>query len=475
MLIKNKARALLGLFLALVMASCVRFHPRPISAAKAMIDFEARRLDAPEIKDFILSQPGTETWPPPAWDLRALTLAAMYYHPDLDVARAQWGVARAGRIAAGEIPNPAAAALAGYNSTSPVSEVTPWIPEASLEIPVETAGKRGYRIAEARHISEALRLNIFSVAWEVRSRLRQAFLELFAAREAESLLQAQLAFLTESLKILEAQAAAGEASVYDVTQTRIALDAARLAALEASARSGQASIALAAAIGIPAKALDGPTFSFDAFLKLRAEIPSAEVRRRALLQRADTLAALSEYEASQAALQLEVAKQYPDISLGPDVQFDQTDWKWTLGLSLILPLLNLNKGPIAEAEARRQESAARFLALQAKVVEQIDAALAGSRSWLDRAKTADEMQASLRRQEAAAKVRFEAGEISKLELLGIQLEAASSSLARLEALVKAQRAIGELENAMQSPLELGEWIQMTPSRGQRPMEERRDE
>jgi hypothetical protein len=37
----------------------------------------------------------------------------------------------------------AANPLIGYNSTTPAVEVTPWIPEISLEAPIETAGNRG--------------------------------------------------------------------------------------------------------------------------------------------------------------------------------------------------------------------------------------------------------------------------------------------------------------------------------------------
>ena len=448
--------------LVLFAAGCVRYHPKPITAAQTVEDFEARRLDSADITKQLGSLPGIGTWPPPSWDLRAFTLAAIYYSPDLDVARAQWGTAQAGRITAGERPNPAASILVGYNSTSPVSEVTPWIPEAALEIPIETAGKRGYRIAEAQHLTESARLNILSVAWDVRSRLRQAFLDLFSARETEKLQNAQLSYQAESLKILEAQWAAGEASFYDVVQARIAHDGTKLAALDAAERSARALIALAGAVGVPTRALDGLTFSFDGLLDVRADLPSGEIRRRALLNRADILGALAQYEAAQSALRLEVAKQYPDISLGPAWQLDQTDNKWTLGLSLILPLLSRNKGPIAEAEARRQESASQFLALQAKVIEQIDAAVAGCRSTLEKTKTADALLTNLKKQEAAAKTRYELGEISKFELLGIQLELAASSLARLEALVRAQQAVGELENAIQSPLDLKDWILASP-------------
>jgi cobalt-zinc-cadmium efflux system outer membrane protein len=450
-------------FIVLFAANCVRFHPKPVSAVQTMDDFEARRLEAPELKDYLQSKPGIGEWPPPSWNLRSLTLAAMFYHPDLDVARAQWGVAQAGRITAGERPNPTASILMGYNSTTPVQQITPWIPEAVLEIPIETAGKRGYRIAQARHLSEAARLNILSVAWEVRSRLRQAFLDLFAARETQSLLNTQQSFQSESLRILEAQWAVGEASLYNVTQARIALDNTRLALLEAARQSSQALVNLAGAIGLPAKSLAGVAFSFEEFLNVRADIPQDEVRRRALLSRADILGALSEYEASQSALQLEIARQYPDINIGPGYQLDQTDSKWTMTLSLVLPVFSRNKGPIAEAKARRTETAARFLVLQAKVIGDIESAVVACRSAVEKAKTADDLQKSLKEQEASAKARYELGEISKFELLSVQLELASSALARLDALVKAQQAVGELEDAMQSPLDLKDWI-MEPQR-----------
>jgi len=459
----------------LLTANCIRFHPKPVTAARTLADFESRRLDDEEVKKFLLANQVTKEWPPKSWDLQSLTFVAFYYHPDLDLARAQWGVAQAGRITAGERPNPSASVLMGYNSTTPVSEVTPWIPEAALEIPVETAGKRGYRISQARHLSEVARLNILSVAWEVRSRLRQAFLDLYAARETELLLSQQQSIQADNVRILEAQLAAGEVSPYEVTQARIALDNSRLAALDAANQSAKARIHLADALGVPVKALDSVALSFDGFVQVRPDVPSNEIRRRALVNRSDILSALSEYEASQAALRLEIAKQYPDIDLGPDYQLDQTDNKWTLGLSLILPLLSRNKGPIAEAEARRAETAARFQALQAKVIGEIESAVAACRSAIEKAKVADELLENRKKQETSAKAKYEFGEISKLELLGVQLELASIALARLDALVKAQQAIGELENAIQSPLDLKGWVFETPGRASGQAKERKNE
>jgi outer membrane protein TolC len=437
--------------------------------------FEARTLNSLELKNYFLAVGRAQAWPLPSWDIDSLTLAGFFYHPDLDVARAQWGVARAGRKSAGEVANPTASAALGYNRTTPVSEVTPWIPEAALEIPVETAGKRGYRMAQARHQAEAARLHILAVAWEVRNRLRRAFLDLFAARESESLLSSQQAIEEESLRILEAQLAVGEASNYEVAQARIALDSSRLSALGAVEQSAKARVQLAAALGLTLDALEGVVFQFDDFLDANVDIPAREIRRRALLNRADIKAGLAEYQASQSALQIEIAKQYPDINIGPGYQLDQVDVKWTLGLNLLLSLFNRNRGPIAEAEARRSEAAASFQALQAGVIGEVEAAVSSCRSAADRVATAAAMLAGLEKLEATAKERYQLGEISKLELLSLQLELAASRLSRLDALVKAQQAIADLEAAMQAPLDLERLVLAPPTRTSGQTQEQQNE
>jgi outer membrane protein TolC len=440
-----------------------------------MEDFESRRLDSPELKALLISNREVEDWPPAAWNLKALTLAALYFHPDMDIARAQWGVARGGRITAGERPNPSLNPLIGYNSTTPVSEVTPWIPELALEITIETAGKRGLRIAQARELAKAARWNIPAVAWAVRSRLRSSLLEVYAAGEKELLFAVQEKLQAEIVRLLELQKSVGEVSVYDVTQARVALDASRLASIEATRAKEESMARLAAALGLPRRALDGISFSFDAFGRPEPEIPAGEVRRHAVLNRSDVLASLAEYAASESALRLEIAKQYPDLRLGPDYQLDQTDSKWTIGLAFDLPILSRNRGPIAEAMARREESAARFLALQSSVIAELDAAVEDCRAALLKAKAADDLLTNLAGQERAARAQREAGEISKLEFLGIQLELNAGALARLEALVQAHEAVGRLENAAQSPLDVKDWITTMPRAQAGPVKEQKDD
>jgi hypothetical protein len=64
---------------------------------------------------------------------------------------------------------------------------------------------------------------------------------------------------------------------------------------------------------------------------------------------------------------------------------------------------------------------------------------------------------------------FDAGEISRLDLGVVQLQLAASDLARLEAIVSAQGALGLLEDAIQRPTDIAEWVTTTPPRDAAPV------
>jgi outer membrane protein TolC len=454
---------LLGLAAAL--SSCARFEPRPITVSRNADLFESRTLTDEGLKTYMQSNGLAASWPPESWDFKALALAAFYYHPDLDVARARWATAKAARKTAAERPNPSINVAPAYNTTTVTP--SPWLVTATLDIPIETAGKRGYRIAQAGHLSEAARLNIAAVAWQVRSRMHRALLDFYTANETATLLKEQQDIQTENLRLLEQQQAAGAVSAFELTQARIGADSTRLVLRDAERQSAEAQVALADAIGVPATALSAVRLSFAGLTELPGEIPTAEVRRQALLNRPDILGALAEYNATQSALQLEIAKQYPDIHLNPGYEFDQGDNKWSPGITVTLPVLNQNQGAIAEAESKRDEAAANFNALQAHAVGEIDRAVAAYRITLQKSKDADSIQGNLTKQEKTSLAMLEAGEISRMDLAALRLQLSASALARLDALSKSLQALQQLEDALQSPLGLPETLwQYQPRRQQ---------
>jgi outer membrane protein TolC len=453
------------LILATALSSCTHFSSKPITSSKNVDLFESRTLVDPGLRAYLETNGLAGAWPPEAWDLKTLTLAAFYYHPDLDVARARWGTAKAGKKTAAELPNPSLNVAPAYDTTTAIP--SPWIVTATLDIPIETAGKRGYRMAEASHLSEAARLNIATVAWQVRSRLRRALLNLYTANETATLLKDQQAIQTENVRLLEQQQAAGAVSAFELTQARIAADSTRLVLRDAERQSAEAQVELADAVGVPAAAVTAVRLSFAGLSELPGDIPTEAARRQALLNRPDILAALAGYNATQSALQLEIAKQYPDVHLNPGYEFDQGDNKWSLGLTVTLPVLNQNRGAIAEAEGKREEAAASFNAMQAHAVGEIERAVAAYRITLQKSKDADAIQSNLEKQEKRAQAMLEAGEISRSELAALRLQLSASALARLDALSKSQQALQQLEDALQSPLGLPETLwQYQPRRSQ---------
>ena len=164
------------------------------------------------------------------------------------------------------------------------------------------------------------------------------------------------------------------------------------------------------------------------------------------------MATLQEYEASQSALQLEIAKQYPDINIGPGYEWDQGDNRWSLGFSIALPVFNQNQGPIAEARARRKEFAAKFVALQAGVIGQIDQAEAAYSESLKNLRTAGSLVSAEDNNLKAIQARFNSGEASRLAFEQAKMEFYIAELSRFDTLILAQADLGELEDAVQRPL-----------------------
>ena len=440
--------------MALLLAGCASYHARPIAPLKTAAGLEARTLRDRQLREFIEKNTGSrmKTWPPASWDFRMLELAAAYYSPTLDIVRARWGVAQAAVITAGGIPNPGVSVLGEHHSSAP-GGISPWTWGISFSIPVETAGKRGYRIRQAEQLSEAARLNMVETAWQVRSGLRRGLLDLYAATEREHYLADALSAQEAVLKLFEERLAAGEASQFEVTQSRLALDRMRLQVAANQKRKAEARGELAAVLGLQANALSGVRLSFEIFARAPGAVDIRDIRRKALLGRADILSALQQYEASQSALQLEIARQYPDIRLGPGYEWDQGDNRWSLGFSIVLPVFNQNQGPIAEAKARRREFAAKFVALQAGVIGQIDRAGAAYAGSLRNLQVAASIEKTEGNSLLAVKQRFDSGQAGRLALEQAKMELTQAELSRFEALVSAQADLGKLEDAVQRPLD----------------------
>jgi cobalt-zinc-cadmium efflux system outer membrane protein len=446
---------------AALLAGCASYKPAPLSPQESAAAIQARSLDDSRLQKFVAVALSAENRPAPRgesdehfpWNLTTLTLAAVYYHPSLDIARSKLAEARAAVITARQIPNPSLS-FEELSYAPGVPAASAWTVVPLINFLIETAGKRGYRTKEANALIEAARADLATASWQVRGRVRKALLDLWAAQNRLALLHRQLDLQNELVTLLEHRLAAGAVSALDVALERNSRNQSALHTQDVARQVVEAQSELAAALGIPLKALDGIRLSFDAFEKPEQPSPEAApgmLKDEALLHRSDVQALLAEYAAAESRLALQVANQFPNITLSPGYAYVAGQHQYWLLPATELPIFNQNQGPIAEAKARRDEAAARFIALQTQVIAQIDAGWARYRAVQSALKASEALLADAWEREHRILRSYQAGEVDRPSLLVAEIERLSAEQSRLDTIVQSHQALGDLEDALQHP------------------------
>ncbi len=429
---------------AVALSACVRYQPHPLDPPHSEQQFRTRSLTDPGLVAFLKRS----DWPPAKLTLRDLYAVALYYSPELDVARARYRTAQAAITTASTRPNPSIGIGGGYTN----APESPLVFFANPSITFETANKRGIRTLEAMKLAEAARVDVEATAWQVLSKVRTAWTNCAMAQRAVIVLNDEARLRAEPVAILEKRLSLGEGSRPEVETARALLVAVQLEARSASTTVSEAAASLAAVVGLPAP----PAIDTTTLPENLADLALGDVQKAGLLHRADIRRSLLEYAASEAALQLEIAKQRPDIQLSPGYNFDEGHHKITFGPGFDIPVFNRNKGPIAEAEARRAEAEARFNALQAQAIGEMETALAAYKGARTELNDADRTFSTIAKTRVAAMEKaMAAGEEDRLSVANVRIEGAVTARARLEAERRLQHALGLLDDAVQHPLEPG--------------------
>lgn len=431
---------------------CVRqtYHAQPVSPPAVLSSIEARRLDAPGLKKFMeanFHRP-VGPWPMKSWDLKSLTLAAYYFNPQLETERTRVATAEAAVVTAGMKPNPTLNVAPGIPS--------PYLLDLNLPLPVVTHNKRELRIESAKDLSDSARLTLANAEWKVRSAVRAELVSYSLAVRQAALLGAEEQFNSDHEHLLENEARAGEIARPQVDEALRSLATTRVALQAAEGQIPVTKAALAGAIGVPATALDSVRLVWPDFDRPPAaeSVSGERVQRDAVLNRLDVRAALANYAAAESNLKFEIARQYPDFQIGPGYQYEETNNFFVVGFSVPLPVFNHNEGPIAEAEARRKEAAAAFLATQATVIAESEAALARYRAAMKELSVANTLLTRIQNtREKETELAAAAGELDREAVVLVRLEGSSAAMAQLSALGQAQSALGALEDAVQMPLD----------------------
>ncbi len=441
-------------FLLIAVNGCApyQYEPEPIETLPSIGELNKRSFDSPGLRDFI-SQYNREA-PDAGWDLASLTLAAYYFHPQLQTAIAQHKTVIVNQETANLRPNPVLGLPFEYHSDTSDGK-SPWTIGLVFDFVLERQAKREARLAQARAKSDVSRTNIYTVAWQIYSELRDRYVAYYNAKKLKQGLQEQEAISEEMLAILQKRLEAGQASEFEVNSLRLELQRIKIAISNQELAEVDARLSLAGAIGIPGQALEGITLPFNDIdgLLIKDSIELEQLLDDALTHRLDIRMALQDYAAYEAGLRFEIEKQYPDLVLSPGFIFDQDDKIWTLGASWILPLFHTqNEAAIKRALSERELKQAEFLALQSRVINEVELALARFNAKKTGMHQVNLLYQEVLDRQARLQMQFDVGYADRLQLYRSNLETALIKQAVTEMQYELVNYAGRIEDAVQYPL-----------------------
>jgi cobalt-zinc-cadmium efflux system outer membrane protein len=456
-----------GLCLVLASAACVRYEPRPLDPATHPAEVVRRDLGDSMLVAVVARHAGE----PRAhrWTDRQLALAAFSLRSDLRRLRAEWRAASAAVRTAGERP--------GIGVQGEVErrvggrdEGSPWVVGLAGLFRLELGGQRAARLQAARAGVTLAESRLIASARLAAAETRRAAAVLAHTLADSEEARDEVRALEEVHALERARFAEAALEASELARTSTDIQNARLALAEAEHAVLTARATLAAAVGLPARALDSlvPVVGQSAGCASFDSIGPAASATLAVERRPEIAMALGEYAVSEARLRLEVARQFPNLELGPGFVWDQGVNRWALAFALPALLGSRNRGAIAEAEAAREVAGLRVAEIQDAVLADVDlAAQRCSGAALELA-AADSVVAAAERIHRRELEAYQRGETSGLEPARAQLQLLRARRARRAAGRRLVLASIELDRAAGGPPSAdGGW----PDPRQEPVEE----
>ena len=415
---------LLGLTLAL--AGCAHAPPAPQNPVGFESAFAARRMTAPANG---------------VWTSADLLEVALARSPVVAAAAARRSAALAS-LRATRLPRaPTLTLTAEYADERPT-----FGGGAKGEFPLRSWGLRRAQIGAAELTALQALYDHAEAVWTVRAALARALAAADGAETERATAERLEALRSERVARIERRVALGEDERPLALSSRVELARAAARRRDAEARHLAARLALAATLSLPAEAIEGLRISVSA---AGPQGDLASLRRAAIAGRSDVLRAVADYDLAEVALRTEVARQYPEVRLGPGYMYDHGVNKLPFDLSLGLPPSDGNRSGIARAEAERAAAGRALEAAQAGVLARIDAAVAARAAAQDTTTKIERDALSAARGLAERSARaVRAGQADRVDELGARALVAETELDLAAAQSGARLAAVDLEDAL---------------------------
>ena len=336
----------------LLLPGCQSYKPAPLDIAGFGTSFDSRLINPEPVSDFARRLHDAGENVPTHFDpADGITYAegevlALFYNPDLRIARLEAGVSLATRENAGLWDDP----VFGFDGAEIISPSTPFEYGLMFNLTIPISGRLEVEKERANAAYEAQLRIVVDAEWRTRAKLRRQWSIWTAAVEQSNLLAKTIEQLQEIDRIADTLEAAGELNRIERRLLRIELADRTVQATEMSLRVLEAEVALLEVLGL---SLEATELLIPAFPETDApEI--TDVTDRLIKANTELAVHFAEYRTAEETLRLEIREQFPDISVGSGYGTQFNDKRVMFGVSIPIPILNANRAAIAEASARRE-------------------------------------------------------------------------------------------------------------------------
>ena len=353
---------------------CQTYEPKPLDLTSHSQHWHSRTPSNEEVRKFALSLTNTDSSrhtefnPMDGLTLSEGEIVALVFNPDLRMARMRASVAQATAPYAGRWQDPSF----NLNILKIADSIPdPWYISSSLSLTVPISGRLNAEKLLAVSEVHAELQRIAESEWSIIRDLRESWL-LWSAyhlkMEQTAAIIHQLDATVESTNLL---AEAGELLKTEAILFTIERETRRTELIKIEADLAEETQNIRSLLGLsPKAALELlPSLSIQPSVSVDASMEDRNL----------TLSRLrSEYEVAERTLHREIRKQYPDLTVGPQIESDEGQSRIGFVGGIPLPILNSNKGGIAGARAERDLARAAF----ETAFERITGHLAGLRTRL---------------------------------------------------------------------------------------------
>ncbi len=315
---------------------------------------------------------------------------------------------------------------------------------------IELNGKRVARMALAERNRGYAETELAIKRADIRAAAVTAFYDVLTSQERHQLAFASVEIAQRASSVAAKRVIAGKISPVEETKARIAESSVRIELAQAASELISARKRLAAIWGSTT-----PQFErAEGQINLLPSLPAMNDLKQRLRQSPNFIRARNEVERRQAMLQVERARQIPDVtfSIGAKREEQLRRNQAIVGLSIPLPLFDRNQGNMQEALRRTDKARDELTATEVR----LSSDLAQAHERLNAARQEAELlqrdilPGAQSAYEAAVK-GFEFGKFNFLDVLDAQRTLLQAKSQTLRTLYEAHRAAAEIDRILGEP------------------------